>query len=195
MLKFYVNFNQSLIDSMSEDRKGELNDACKDWKFHDIHKESCFDDIQTTNIGKPYKRGPALVKANSTELKINASESKLDHKIVNKNEESFIEFLDKNNNVGDESEEEVDKYFKEAFSYVFCKTFTKNLIKKLIDLFVAGMKICILAIGLIIAKIVAWVHPLPDYEVEIYEKKETMSIIVLKTRNAIFFSLRNEISN
>ena len=172
MLKFYVNFNQSLIDSMLEDWKGELNDACKDWKFHDIHKEveSCTDEIETTNLGKSYKRGPASVKDNLSELTNNVSESKLDHKIVKKDEESFIEFRDKNNNVGDEREEGVDKYFDETFSDVFCKTFTKNLIKKLIDLFVAGMKICILAIGLIIAKIVARVHPLPDYEVEIYEK-------------------------
>lgn len=169
---------------MSEDWKGQVNEAYKDWKYNDIHNEvkSYFNTIQSTNLGKPYKKEPAPLIANLSELKDSVSERKNDDKIISKNEENQIEFLDKKINVGDESEEEVDKYCKETIFGGFWKTITKlcnavylalkstgdvlkKLIKKLIDFFAAGMQKCVLAIGHVIAKIVAWAHPLPDYEV------------------------------
>ena len=171
------------------DWKEEVKDAYKTWKYNDIHREvkSYFNTIQNTNLGEPYKKESAPLIANLSELKDSVSESKHNDQIVKKDENAEIEFLDKKIHVGDEDEEEVDNFCKETVFGGFWKTITKlcntvylalkstgdvlkKLMKKLIDFFAAGMKAAVVAIGHVIAKIVAWAHPIPDYEVILFNK-------------------------
>ena len=39
----------------------------------------------------------------------------------------------------------------------------KKLLKKLVDFFAAGMKKSVIAIGNVVAQIVSWAYPLPEY--------------------------------
>ena len=170
---------------MGEDWKDQVDQAYNKWKYNDIHREvkSYFNTIQKSNFGEPFKKESGPLIANLSELKDSVTNSKNHDNVITKKSDKTVEFLGENIHVGEEEEEEVDRYCKETIFGGFWKTITKlcntvylalksagdvlkKLIKKLIDFFAAGMKTCVLAIGHVIAKIVAWAHPLPDYEVE-----------------------------
>ena len=169
---------------MTVDWREQVDKTYQNWKYNDMHREvkSYFNNIQKTNLGEPYKKESTPLIANLSELKDSVTDSKNADKIVSKSDSNKIEFFGEEIDVGDEDEEEVDRHCRETVFGGFWKTITKlcnsvylalksigdvlkKLIKKLIDFFGAGMKKAVLAIGHVIAKIVAWAHPLPDYEV------------------------------
>ena len=168
---------------MGDQWKEEVKQSYQSWKYNVIHKEvkTYFNNLQKEPLGEPYKKESSSLIANLSDLKENVSESKNHDKIVSKSDDNTIEFLGDKIDVGDAQEEEVDMYCKETVFGGFWKTITKlcntmylalkstgdvlkKLIKKLIDFFATGMKKAVIAIGHVIAKIVAWAHPLPEYE-------------------------------
>ena len=169
---------------MGEEWKDQVKLTYNNWKYNEIHREvkSYFNTIQNSNFGEPFKKDSEPLIANLSDLKESVDSTKHSDKIVNKKEDNTIEFMGETILVGESEEDEVDKFCKDTVFGSFWKTITKlcnsaylalkttgdvlkKLIKKLIDFFAAGMKTCVLAIGHVIAKIVAWAHPLPDYEV------------------------------
>ena len=189
-----------LVVKMGDEWKEQVKESYTKWKYNDIHKEvkSYFNTIQTEPLGEPYKKDSSSLIANLSELKDNVTESKNEDKIIKKNDDNSIEFLGDNINVGDADEEEVDNYCKETVFGGFWKTITKlcntvylalksigdvlkKLIKKLVDFFATGMKKAVLAIGHVIAKIVSWAHPLPDYET--HEETGVLFVQDLKFNN------------
>lgn len=171
---------------MGEDWRAQVDKSYQKWKYSEMHGElkSYFNTVQTSSYGEPFKKESKPLHAGLSELKETMT---CDHKkrVISKNsDDNTVEFLNMKIDVGEEEEEEVDKYCQETILGGFWKTMTKlcdtaylvlktagdvlkKLFKKLIDFFAAGMQSCVLAIGHAIAKIVAWAHPLPDYEVPV----------------------------
>ena len=170
---------------MEEDWKAQVDKSYKNWKYSDVHGKlkSYFNKVQTSNYGESLKKESKPLHTNLIELKESMT---CDHheKVILKNlEDNTVEFLNEKIQIGDTDEEEVERYCQETIFTGFWKTLNKlcdttylalkttgdvlkKLFKKLVDFFAAGLKSCVLAIGHTIAKIVAWSHPLPDYEVK-----------------------------
>ena len=170
---------------MGEDWRAQVDKSYKNWKYSDMHGElkSYFNKVQMSSYGESLKKESKPLHTNLTELKDSMT---CDHheKVISKNlEDNTVEFLNDKIQVGDAEEEEVERYCQQTIFNGFWKTMKKlcepaylalktagdvlkKLFKKLVDFFAAGLKSCVLAIGHTIAKIVAWSHPLPDYEVK-----------------------------
>ena len=170
---------------MGDDWKAQVDQSHKDWKSSELHGEmkNYFNTVQKSNYGEPLKRESKPLHANLTELKDKMTCDHHGRVISEKKEDNTVEFLGKTINVGEADEEEVNQYCQQTMFDSFWKTMNKlcdeaylelktagdvmkKLFKKLIDFFAAGMQSCVLAIGHTIAQIVAWTHPLPDYEVK-----------------------------
>ena len=168
---------------MGEDWKAEVDKSYKGWKKSEIHGglKNYFNTVQTSSYGEPFKKESKDLHAHLSELK-DTMKCDLNEKVITKNSDNHVEFLGQKIDVGEEDEEEVERYCQQTVLDGFWKTVEKlcdtaylelktagdvlkKLFKKLVDFFAAGMKSCVLAIGHTIAKIVAWAHPLPDYEV------------------------------
>lgn len=98
-------------------------------------------------------------------------------KIVKKDDRNKINFLRTDIDVGDATEEEVDKFvkdtvfgeFKKEFSKIFDSAeksvgdFLKQILKSTVDFLEAGFKKPVLKLGQIVAETISWLFPLPDY--------------------------------
>merc|ERR1719167_1982031 len=119
--------------------------------------------------------------ADLSKLKEDVERAKAEDKVTKKREGSSVEFFGEKIEVGDADDEEVDKFCKDTVFNGFWKTITKlnnsvylstksvgdvlkKLIKKLCDFMECGMMKSVTAIGVVVAQIVAWVFPIPDYE-------------------------------
>ena len=175
---------------MGEDWKAQVDQSYKGWKKSEMHGElkNYFNTVQTSSYGEPFKKDSKDLHSNLSELKETINQCDPNERVISKNSDNDVEFLGQKINVGEEDEEEVERYCQETILGGFWKTMTKlcdinyletktagdvlkKLFKKLVDFFAAGMKSCVLAIGHTIAKIVAWAHPLPDYEVALISNK------------------------
>ena len=164
------------------DWRQSVQESYQQWKYNDMHSEikTYFTEVQHSPFGEPFKQESSPLVANLSQLKDDVTEKKKHEKIVKKQEDNTIEFLGKEINVGEEDEEEVDKFCRETVFGGFWKTITKlcnavylavksvgdvlkKLLKKLVDFFAAGMKKSVTAIGNVVAKIVGWAYPLPNY--------------------------------
>ena len=169
---------------MGEDWRAQVDKSYQNWKYSDMHGElkSYFNTVQTSSYGEPLKKESKPLYANLSDLRDTLTSDPQKRVISKNSDDNTVEFLNMKIDVGEEEEEEVDKYCQETILGGFWKTMTKlcdtaylelktagdvlkKLFKKLIDFFAAGMQSCVLAIGHAISKIVAWAHPLPDYEV------------------------------
>ena len=168
---------------MGEDWKAHVDKSYKGWKKSEMHGglKNYFNTVQSSSYGEPFKKESKDLHAHLSELK-DTMKCDLNEKVISKSSDNTVEFLNQRILVGEEEEEEVERYCQQTVLDGFWKTVEKlcdtaylelktagdvlkKLFKKLIDFFAAGMKSCVLAIGNTIAKIVAWAHPLPDYKV------------------------------
>ena len=159
-----------------------VENTYKEWKYNDMHTEikTYFNEAQHQKFGESFKKESSPLIANLSELKEDITEKKRSEKVVKKNEDNTIEFLGTRIDVGEEDEEKVDNFCKETLFGGFWKTMTKlcdagylavksvgdvlkKLLKKLVDFFAAGMKKSVIAIGNVVAQIVSWAYPLPEY--------------------------------
>ena len=182
------------------DWKQSVEETYQQWKYNDMHNEikTYFNEAQHQPFGEPFKKESSPLVANLSELKDNITEKKKSENVVKKQDDNTIDFLGNRIDVGEEDEEEVDNFCKETIFGGFWKTMTKlcnamylavksvgdvlkKLLKKLVDFFAAGMKKSVIAIGNVVAKIVAWAYPLPDY----VEHTETgvLSVMELEFNN------------
>ena len=173
---------------MGDDWKAQVDQSHKDWKSSELHGEmkNYFNTVQKSSYGEQFKKESKPLHTNLSELHDEMTKCDQSHKhrvISEKKEDNTVEFLGKTIHVGEADEEEVNQYCQQTMFDSFWKTMNKlcdeaylelktagdvmkKLFKKLIDFFAAGMQSCVLAIGHTIAQIVAWTHPLPDYEVK-----------------------------
>ena len=184
MFFFFSDRNSSFVKlKMEKDWKAHVDKSYKGWKKSEIHcgLKNYFNAVQTSSYGEPFKRESKDLHEHLSELK-DTMKCDQNEKVISKNSDNTVEFLNQRILVGEEEEEEVERYCQQTVldgfwktveklcdtSYLELKTagdVLKKLFKKLVDFFAAGMKSCVLAIGNTIAKIVAWAHPLPDYKV------------------------------
>ena len=185
---------------MAGEWQQSVKDSYQQWKYNDMHREikNYFNEGQHKQFGEPFKKESSPLIANLSELKDEITEKKKTEKVVRKNDDNSIDFLGNRIDVGDEDEEVVDNFCKETVFEGFWKTITKlcnsvylavksvgdvlkKLLKKLVDFFAAGMKKSVIAIGTVVAKIVGWAYPLPDY----VEHPETgvLSVMELEFNN------------
>ena len=166
-----------------EDWRGAVRDSYQQWKYNTVHKDikTYFSVIQSENFGQPFKKDSRPLIANMAKLKEDIEEAKLIDKVIKKRDGSTIEFMGKSIDVGDADDDEVDAFCKLTVFSGFWKTITKlcnsiylalksvgdvmkKLLKKLVDFFEAGMMKSVTVLGSVVAEIVAWSFPLPDYE-------------------------------
>ena len=108
--------------------RGAVQQTYHTWKYNDMHKnvKTYFNEVQHKKFGESFKKESNPLIANLSELKDDVSAKKNEDKnIFMKQEDKTIRFLGENIEVGDEDEEEVEKFCKETIFGGFWKTITK----------------------------------------------------------------------
>jgi len=166
-----------LIQQTLEDWKDAVKNSYRQWKSNSIH-----DDVENYfNLIQKSERGHCLNQDSRSFIekfrRLGEDIEKNEGKVVHKGDRNDIEFLKTHIDVGEASEDEVDKFVKDTifgeFKEEFCKLFEsaeksvgdflKNILKSIVDFLEAGFQKSVIALGQVVAETIAWLFPLPDY--------------------------------